>query len=633
MRFLPFICLCILVTALGCKPSSKDNPNGHYDTFLFDSIYDIHKNEHPDSLTAVFKGCVGKEYPRKEYDKYQGLVSECILQVFNSYQNSGQNEDGVEWLMGIQQSPSGLVKERCMRDLYIISSYALSRIDSGKQAEEMMIKALAMPTDEEDHRNRMRDYAFAASVFYFNAEREADVINWCKLALQHGEKCGNPPWKEYILAMLADVYQRRREIAEALDILNQSLEDVRKKHDATMEVNVLNSIARALMQWKLYAEADEYSDYAVQLIQKEKVTLPVIVGETYMAKGKAAVELCPDSALIWMYRSDSIVAPLAYNLGREVADINIGELLMEIPDSIDNAIFRFQRAAANILDIKKPKTFFSLAKAYHKKGDLQTSIAMLDTMFDLLDAMPDVNAPNGAYLWALKRYTETDDLQRMRRCAKALAQDSSMTVQNQISNSLAKSVVNFRSYNQQQEIKNVQLESRLLFQKWSTGMAITLLVVMLVLAWILYSRIKVGRQRDEIAARQDELIDNLQEEKQNREEDLKRYSQNLDHISKRAVVESFSPGSIRSMGEERFRERFKILYPAFDDKVLATGVRLSKREQMLAMLIIVGFSSPQIADVLGIAKQSVKINRYRLRKKFNLSQEISLDDFLRSLSE
>ncbi|MCS6903958.1 MAG: response regulator [Bacteroidia bacterium] len=55
---------------------------------------------------------------------------------------------------------------------------------------------------------------------------------------------------------------------------------------------------------------------------------------------------------------------------------------------------------------------------------------------------------------------------------------------------------------------------------------------------------------------------------------------------------------------------------------------LSSGEMKLCALIRLGLANKQISDILNISPQSVNVARYRLRKKLNLSNEQSLDDFI-----
>jgi DNA-binding CsgD family transcriptional regulator len=58
---------------------------------------------------------------------------------------------------------------------------------------------------------------------------------------------------------------------------------------------------------------------------------------------------------------------------------------------------------------------------------------------------------------------------------------------------------------------------------------------------------------------------------------------------------------------------------------------LSKRECRLAVLLRLGFSSKEIANMVNLETKSVEINRYRLRKKLRLDRSENLVNYLQLL--
>ena len=59
--------------------------------------------------------------------------------------------------------------------------------------------------------------------------------------------------------------------------------------------------------------------------------------------------------------------------------------------------------------------------------------------------------------------------------------------------------------------------------------------------------------------------------------------------------------------------------------------RLTPNEVRLTALIRLDLSSKEIASILNISSKSVEMNRYRLRKKLQLSAKINLSEFIRGI--
>jgi len=59
--------------------------------------------------------------------------------------------------------------------------------------------------------------------------------------------------------------------------------------------------------------------------------------------------------------------------------------------------------------------------------------------------------------------------------------------------------------------------------------------------------------------------------------------------------------------------------------------KLTPNEVRLSALIRLNLSSKEIASILNISAKSVEMNRYRLRKKMQLSGSVNLSEFIRSI--
>jgi DNA-binding CsgD family transcriptional regulator len=69
----------------------------------------------------------------------------------------------------------------------------------------------------------------------------------------------------------------------------------------------------------------------------------------------------------------------------------------------------------------------------------------------------------------------------------------------------------------------------------------------------------------------------------------------------------------------------------FSMKLVDSYPDLTDNEKQICVLIRLGFSSKQIALLNKIQPSSVDVSRYRIRKKLNLSNDINLMDFLKSI--
>ena len=79
-------------------------------------------------------------------------------------------------------------------------------------------------------------------------------------------------------------------------------------------------------------------------------------------------------------------------------------------------------------------------------------------------------------------------------------------------------------------------------------------------------------------------------------------------------------------GENRFRNMFHQLHPNFLNRLRDEVPGISRREEMLAMLIALKLDNSQVENIMCIARSSINMARYRLRMKMHLNREDSLDE-------
>lgn len=82
-----------------------------------------------------------------------------------------------------------------------------------------------------------------------------------------------------------------------------------------------------------------------------------------------------------------------------------------------------------------------------------------------------------------------------------------------------------------------------------------------------------------------------------------------------------------------FLKRFQEVYPDFLDKMINTEPNLKPSEISLAAFISLGFSNKEIAEYTFKSVRTIENNRYNLRKKLNLPQDIDFYIWLSSLKD
>ncbi len=83
---------------------------------------------------------------------------------------------------------------------------------------------------------------------------------------------------------------------------------------------------------------------------------------------------------------------------------------------------------------------------------------------------------------------------------------------------------------------------------------------------------------------------------------------------------------------DEFRNRFEQVHESFFEKVRRICHDLTANDLRLVALIKMNINSADMSTLLGISPDSLRVTRYRLRKKFNLEKGENLSTFIQSIS-
>lgn len=99
----------------------------------------------------------------------------------------------------------------------------------------------------------------------------------------------------------------------------------------------------------------------------------------------------------------------------------------------------------------------------------------------------------------------------------------------------------------------------------------------------------------------------------------------------RQELETLTPYVLKESGETKFRQHFELLYPLFLPCLREKVPSVSRREELLSMLIVLKQDNKNIAELLAIAPRSVLMLRHRFRQKIGMATDLSLEDFIEEI--
>lgn len=557
------------------------------------------------------------------------LYTESLVQLMNSYQSKGEADACITALQEVFDK-SRLVQQECLRDFYSVMGYALSRTESMDKAQETMLKVFALPLYRATPERYFRDYAYAAAVFYSNTDYQEEVIIWCQEALKQAQLCNNTSGAQWVKAMLSSLYKRNGNLNEALALSLESKRDAEQKSD---DLGVLNSL-HTLIDLFLYYDIPEYANiYASEAVRVEKsmeTKNPMISAQTYINKGRVLYRLgeC-DSVAYYTEKARNISQNLPYNSG--MVDVNLlsGTLITDKGgDSLNIGIRELQQVTQQGTTISQAKAYHQLAQTYLRNEDREMAEAMLDSLYSLLNSS---NAPINIqmdYEPILNHYLQINNHTKVEQFTRLMFQEQQTFKQKRLNLNLVESIIDLQTEQNRLTLKIAQ--QRQAHQRiWlivciTISLIIISIIVILLIKQKRYHTVQMRKADERFTILSRELnLSNIEKQKATQE-----IAELLKDNDNRQEMETLTPFILRESGETKFRQYFELLYPHFLHRLRDKVPSITRREELLSMLIVLKQDNKEIAELLAIAPRSVLMLRHRFRQKIGMATEHSLENFI-----
>ncbi|MBD0832999.1 two-component regulator propeller domain-containing protein [Aestuariibaculum sediminum] len=123
--------------------------------------------------------------------------------------------------------------------------------------------------------------------------------------------------------------------------------------------------------------------------------------------------------------------------------------------------------------------------------------------------------------------------------------------------------------------------------------------------------------------------DLLNDIKENLKKEVRHKDINKDNLKK--LISHIDDSFMLDKEWDHFYSLFNQIHPSFIENLKTYNPQLNEREIKLCALILMEFTSQNMATLFGISLSSVKVARHRLRKKLELNENESILDFLKKL--
>ncbi|MCL6218820.1 tetratricopeptide repeat protein [Zunongwangia pacifica] len=478
-------------------------------------------------------------------------------------------------------------------------------------------------------------------------------------ALEGGD--GTKIAEKYI--QLGDYYHSVEINTQAIEQYNQAL-SVLNNEFPQLEVRIKNKIGLSYINLKNYLKSREYLNESIRISEekkwKEQLALAEsLVGTTYEKQGNylKALEHQNKSLKLYTEAKDRLgIAIVNENIGSVYEDLEQFENALEF-FTISNTIFSElnHKGRINVLN--------NLGDVYRKTGDYEKAMIFTNRALKLAELFEDHHQLESAHKDLARTYALMGEYQSAyeHRLIYEQLQEEGFYAQN------------FRQLNALQTIfdtRQKESEIALLKQENKVSEANQHILILGVFLFIFLSGISFffyNRKRKESAKLQAyeqkllkvELDRKAIEEKKLQDEirlktaSLSKYSLNmaqknkmiaetsstLQNLASRSSIDpvpkikSLAKELDKSLSEEQewdeFMNFFQEIHPQFIKQLSKRATaKLSSTELRLAMLLRLNLSSKEIAAILRVTPDSVRVARYRLRRKLPIAPKQELVNFM-----
>ena len=600
---------------------------------LFKKARTLQREGKHDEAIGAFKSYLAQPMDEGDVTTQEiTIYTDALVQLMNTYQSKGEPEACISTLQEVYKiSPT--LQSQCLRDYYSVMGYALSRTEKMKEAEETMMKALTLPLNHATPERYFRDYAYAAAVFYSNPNYQNEVINWCQEALRQAELCKNTSGKQWVTAMLGTLYKRNGHLNKALGLYQQSAEEAMLRDDDLGALNSLHALIDLFLYWDIPEYANRYASEAIRVERGMKVENPMVSAQTYINKGRALLRLGEiDSVAIYAEQARKLCHTLPYNSGMVDVDLLQGMLLTEEEgDSLHAGVQTLQHVTQLGTDVNRARAYHQLAQTYLKTDKEKMAETMLDSMYTLLAQNESPTYIYIDYKPILAHYLRKKNQHKVEQYVRMMLEEQQAFKEKKLNFNLVESIVDLQTEQRKQELKIIQLKQTNQRLWISIYITLSVIVISVVVAYLFYQKKKHARQMKQADEKVNSLIQKLNQsnaEKEMRAQEIREFLKERDN---RQELETLTPSILLTDGESKFRQCFELLYPLFLPRLREKVPSITRREELLSMLIVLKQDNKRISELLAIAPRSVLMLRHRFRQKIGITTEYSLENFLEDI--
>lgn len=564
---------------------------------------------------------------------------------------------------------------------YTHKAYAQIRMGKPDDALISINKSLAIFEILQDNHKIAKSYATIAQIYYTKQDYQKAVDYTQKsIDLKQKNKIINDLEINYMI--LGVIYTEQGKYTEALEMFLKSNEYCEKNENENSIASNYNNIAIVYSNLNDEISAIEYYNKSLDIYIK----LQNKHGELKILNNLAVVyEKNKNLTKAKEYYNKALSSSREINYPKGIAMTLSNLASINITEKSYNKA-KENLSEANILYSNMDDNYgivyvnFLIGQLYYETGNYYTAVNYTKKAFDLASNLGLAETAHSSALQLSNIYEDMSDYKKSLKYYKDYhnINDSIFNAEN--SGIIEEMKNKFSLENKEKELKIKNQKIELLEKQKKLGtiknyalISVILLVLIIIVFVIIFFKGKIKRN-NELAAKNKEIADTEKKileleikskefkanqleheiEYKNKElqnfahyivdknefiikiqNDLKKVKKNIaekdTEINLQSVLTEINNKIVSERENEEFLAHVDQINSNFYYKLKEKYPEISENEQRLASLLKIGLLSKEIASILHITPKSVDTNRYRLRKKMNLSQDVNLKEFFKNL--
>lgn len=269
-----------------------------------------------------------------------------------------------------------------------------------------------------------------------------------------------------------------------------------------------------------------------------------------------------------------------------------------------------------------------MAQVYLRAQKSSIAEIMLDSMYSLLSQNDSPVYVQIDYEPILNHYLKTKNHKKIEQYVRLMIQEQQRLKEKKLNFNLVDAIVDHQTEQKQHELEVAQL--RQINQRlWLIiCIIVSLIVISVITVLFLFQRKEHKILMQQADQKLLALIQELNQSNVEKEMIAREIDEMLSEKDSRQEIMSLTPSILHKNGESKFRQRFEVLYPLFLPRLRERVPTITRREELLSMLIVLKQDNKEIAELMAIAPRSVLMLRHRLRQKIGISTDNSLESYI-----